>query len=261
MDKQKKKNGSLVVIVLFCVYLLLPLFLTFLYSVFTQWTSLVPQGFTLQFYVQLFTSEGFLLPLLRTVIISIVPVVLCTIAMLMAMYVVVVYHPRWEKYVQIACTIPYALQGIILAISVVSLYSGMPLPFSNRILMLTGTYCVLVLPYIYRGIRNSLNTINALQLIQAAQLLGAGKLQAYLRVVVPNIRSGITVSAMLGMAILFGDFVVVNIIGGSYYETAQMHLYKIMFRSGQLSSAVIVVLFAVTLIISGSVFFKRKGKK
>ena len=76
MDKQKKKNGSLVVIVLFCVYLLLPLFLTFLYSVFTQWTSLVPQGFTLQFYVQLFTSEGFLLPLLRTVIISIVPVVL-----------------------------------------------------------------------------------------------------------------------------------------------------------------------------------------
>lgn len=163
---------------------------------------------------------------------------------------------------EIVCTIPYALQGIILAISVLSLYSGLPLPFSNRILMLTGTYCVLVLPYIYRGIRNNLNAINALQLIQAAQLLGAGKLQAYLRIVVPNIRSGITVAAMLGMAILFGDFVVINIIGGSYYETVQIHLYKILFRSGQLSSAVIVVLFAVTLLISGSVFLKkRKGNE
>lgn len=262
MHEQKRGRGSLTVIVLLALYLLLPLLLTFLYSVFTQWTSLVPQGFTLQYYAELFTGAAFVIPLLRTVAISILPVLLCTAAMLMAMYVVVVYHPGWEKYVQVLCTIPYALQGIILAISVLSLYSGMPLPFSNRILMLTGTYCVLVLPYVYRGIRNSLDTINALQLIQAAQLLGAGKLQAYLKIVVPNIRSGIVVSAMLGMSILFGDFVVVNIIGGSYFETAQMYLYKILFRSGQLSSAVIVVLFAVTLLISGSVFFRsRKGKE
>lgn len=99
-------------------------------------------------------------------------------------------------------------------------------------------------------------------MIEAAELLGAGKLQAYLRVIVPNLRSGITVSALLGMAVLFGDFVVVNIIGGSYYETAQMHLYKILFRSGQLSSAVIVVLFAVTLLISGTVFYQTgKGNR
>ncbi|TWH55966.1 putative spermidine/putrescine transport system permease protein [Desulfitobacterium sp. LBE] len=260
MAEQKKGYSSLPVIWLFSLYLLLPLLLTFLYSVFTQWTNLVPQGFTLRYYGELFTDSGFLLSLLRTVVISILPVLLCIGAVLMAMYVVVIYHPEWGKYVEIICTIPYALQGIILAISVLSLYSGLPLPFSNRILMITGTYCVLVLPFIYRGIRNSLNAVNALQLIEAAQLLGAGRLQAYLKIVVPNILSGITVAAMLGMSILFGDFVVINVIGGSYYETAQMHLYKILFRSGQLSSALIVVLFVVTLLISGSVFLrKRKG--
>jgi len=262
MHKRKEKRGSLVIILLLSLYLLFPLFLTFLYSVFSQWTGLIPQGFTLKHYGEIFSDTAFVIPLLRTVIISILPVLLCSAAMLMAMYVVLVYHPGWEKYVQMVCTIPYALQGIILAISVLSLYSGMPLPFSDRIVMLTGTYCVLVLPYIYQGIRNSLNAVNALQLIQAAQLLGAGKLQAYLKIVVPNIRSGILVSSMLGISVLFGDFVVVNIIGGSYFQTAQIYLYKIMFRSGQMSSAVIVVLFAVTLVISGSVFLRnRKGKE
>lgn len=126
-----------------------------LYSAFTQWTELLPQGFTLRYYAEVFADTAFLVSVLRTVAISILPVLISILAMLLVMYVVVVYHPGWEGVVQVLCTIPYALQGIILAISVLSLYSGLPLPFSNRILMLTGTYCVLVLPYVYRGIRNS----------------------------------------------------------------------------------------------------------
>ncbi|MFV0412247.1 MAG: ABC transporter permease [Oscillospiraceae bacterium] len=262
MRKTKPGFGSALIIALVSVYLVLPLLLTFVYSLFTEWTNLVPTGFTLGFYAQILSDRSFLLALLRTMVISVVPVLVCLAAVLLAMYVIVVYHPEWEKYMQVLCTIPYALQGIILAISILSLYSGAPQPFSNRFFLLTGTYCVVVLPYMYRGIRNSLNTLNAPQLIQAAQLLGASRIQAYWRVVVPNIRKGVVVSALLGMALLFGDFAIVNTIGGSYYETAQMHLYRILFRSGQLSSAVILVLFFATLVLSGIVFWlNRKGKE
>ena len=83
------------------------------------------------------------------------------------MYVVVVHHPKWQKAMQIVYTVPYSLQGVILAISILALYSGLPLPFSDRIAMLVCTYCVLILPYTYRGIQNSLNAINARQLIEA----------------------------------------------------------------------------------------------
>ncbi len=260
-NKAKTRISSRVIIVLICVYLLVPLLLTFIYSLFKQWNDVLPNGFTLEYYAEIFTDSGFLLPLVRSVVISFVPVAICTLVMLLAMYVVTVHHPRWRKGLQILCTIPYALQGIILAISVLSLYAGAPLPFSNRIVMLVGTYCVMILPYVYRGIQNSLDTINARQLIEAAELMGMGKLGAYFRVIVPNIIKGIKVAMLLSVAILFGDFVIVNIIGGSYYQTAQMYLYKIMFRSGQLSSAVIVVLFAVTLVISGSVLFKKAKSK
>jgi putative spermidine/putrescine transport system permease protein len=261
MNGERTSPGSRVVILLICLYLTLPLLLTFLYSLFRQWNDVIPQGFTLEYYAQVFTDHGFLLPLLRTVVISFLPVGISTVIVLCAVYVTSIAQPKLRKIMQALCTVPYALQGIILAISVLSLYAGAPLPFSNRILMLTGTYCVVILPYIYRGIENNLLSVNAKQLIESAQLLGLSPFRAYFRVVAPNIVKGIKVSAMLSVALLFGDFVIVNILGGSYFQTAQMYLYKQMFQSGQLSSAIIVILLAVTIIISGSFFFNNKRSK
>ena len=261
MKSNGKQKLNLAVMIGVAAYLVLPLGLTFFYSIFQQWTGILPTGLTLRYYGELLRDPGFYMPIMRTLFISTGPVLLCSLLTILAMYVIVVHHPKWQKYMQIVCTVPYSLQGVILAISVLALYCGLPLPFSDRIAMLVCTYCVLILPYIYRGIQNSLNAINARQLIEAAQLLGCSPLAAYLRVVVPNLISGITVSAMLSVSLLFGDFVVVNIIGGSYYQTAQMYLYKMMFRSGQQTSAMIVILFALTLMISASVLVMQQKKK
>jgi putative spermidine/putrescine transport system permease protein len=253
----KKSKTAKPVIILICLYLIVPLALTFLYSVFAEWNEVLPRGLTFSYYGQILFDPDFWTSILRSIIISVLPIFVSTLAVLLAMYVVVVYVPRADKYMQIICTIPYAVQGIVLAISVLALYADAPGFLSNRILMLTATYSVVVLPYIYQGIRNSLNAVNASRLIEAAQMLGAGKLYSFFRVVVPNIFSGITISAMLAMSIIFGDFVVINIVGGNYFETAQIYMYRAMFMSGQLTSAIIVILFLVTLAISLFVFFYR----
>jgi len=123
------------------------------------------------------------------------------------------------------------------------------------------TYCIVILPYIYRGLKNSLDSINANRLIEAAQMLGATKFYAFFAVVVPNIISGISIVAMLSISIVFGDFAIVNIVGGSYYQTAQMYLYKKLFVSGQASSVIIVVMFGLTLILSAVVNLLNKRWK
>src|SRR5699024_11731256 len=56
---------------------------------------------------------------------------------------------------------------------------------------------------VYQGIRNNLNGVGAPRLIEAAQMLGASKFYAFFRVVIPNIMSGVTISVMLAMAIVF----------------------------------------------------------
>ena len=241
----KSKSGGKFVIALIIAYLLLPLALTLIYSLFTEWMDILPSGFTLRYYAEIFADPIFWASLARTVVISFIPVFITAVVLLLAMYAVVLYMPALDKYLQIICTIPYAIQGVILPVSVLSLYAGAPAPFSNRIVMLVLTYCVVILPYMYQGIKNSLVSVDAARLVEAAEMLGADNCML----------SGVVIASMLSIALIFGDFVIVNTIGGSYYSTAQMYLLKKMFISGQLTSAVIMVLFVVTLLISAAVFF------
>lgn len=254
----KKKKSSAVWIAGISFYLLLPLVLTFFYSLFQQWQDILPDGFTLQYYSQLFSDGRFLGALGRTLVISVLPVLVCTAVVLLAMFAVVVHFSKLDRVLQVLCMLPYAIQGVILAVSVLSLYVDAPEPFSDRIVMLTGAYCIMILPYIYQSIKNSLSAVNAPRLMEAAEILGAGRFHAFFRVIVPNIAAGILISMMLSLSIIFGDFIIVNTIGGSYYETAQMYLYKQLSVSGQYSSAMIVVLFVVTMLISAAITGLRR---
>lgn len=103
--------------------------------------------------------------------------------------------------------------------------------------------------------------MSAPRLLEAAQMLGAGKFYAFWRIILPNITNGIMVSVMLAMSIVFGDFVIINTLAGNYFPTGQMYLYSAMRQSGQKASAVIVILFIITLAISLVGFGLQKSKK
>lgn len=255
MHKVKSAKPIMLII---AVYLLTPLLSTFIYSISTEWTEILPTGFTLRHYQTLFSDQEFWLSLSRTIIISIVPVLLTTIMLLMAMYVAVVYVPQFDKLLNILCTIPYAIQGVILPVSVISLYTSAPGLLSNRVLLLVCTYCIVILPYMYQGIKNSLATVDTVRIIEAAEMLGVSKFYAFFRIIVPHISKSVLLSSLLAVAIIFGDFVIVNTIAGNYFTTAQVYLYRYRSVSGQMTSSIIVVLFLVTLLISMIALKKEK---
>lgn len=254
----KSKKANIISMWIISLYLFIPLFLTFIYSLFTEWMDLLPTGFTFKYYIQLFSDVSFWQALLRTILISIIPIVITAGILFLAMYVIVVYHPKLDKYLSILCTIPYAVQGIILPISIISLYSSAPGFLSNRVVLLIFAYCIVILPYMYQGIKNSLNGIETRRILEAAQLLGASSFYAFFRIIIPSVIQAILISSLLSISIIFGDFVVVNTIAGNYCTTVQVYLYRNMFKSGQFVSSIIVVLFLVTFIISKITFSPRK---
>lgn len=261
MKSNGKKSGSMIILLIIGIYLLVPLLLTFVYSMFTEWITIFPKGFTLSAYIDLFQDSYFWQCIGRTLMISVIPILICTITVLLAMYVIIVYLPGLNTVMKTICTIPYAVQGVILPISVLGLYVNAPEPFSNRVFMLVSTYCIVVLPYIYQGVRNNLDAVHAPRLLEAAQMLGAGKFYSFWKIILPNIVNGVMVSAMLALSVVFGDFVIINTLAGNYFPTGQMYLYAVMKQSGQKASAVIVMLFVVTLLISLAVFGLQKNHR
>ena len=235
------------------LYLLIPFAVTLVYSLFVEWTDILPSGFTLRNYVELFSNTTFWRSIGRTLILCIVSVIITIVLILAAMYVVVAVNRKLAGVMQFLCMIPYALQGVILSIGIISLYTGTGTILSNRLFMLFGAYTILVLPYIYQGIRNALNSIDAEMLIQAAEMLGCGRFRAYVQVVLPNILSGILVSSLLAESIIFGDFVLANNIAGTNYQNIQVFLQANMDVSSGLSSAIVVVIFVVVALVTAVV--------
>lgn len=260
---RKRNIGSIIIMLLVLVYLLIPLVVTIIYSMFSKWTGIVPRGFTLSVYAELFKDREFLISLGRTVVICIIPILLTILIVLLALFVTAIYFPKLEKYVQIICMIPYTIQGVILSVSILSLYVANKTILGNRIIMLIGAYCIIILPYIYQGIRNGMRAVNMPVLIEAAEMLGASKIYAFFRVIVPNIISAVVVSSLLAVGIIFGDYVLDRNLAGSMFPNVQIYLYQAMKSDAMKSSAVFCVIMAVTFLIAAIVLFlqSREGKQ
>lgn len=259
----KKKNiGAPLIIILVLIYLLIPLVVSIIYSLFANWTGLVPVGFTVKNYVDLFTDSNFLGCLGRTVIICIFPIVATILMVLLALFVTTIYFPKLEKYVQIICMIPYTIQGVILSVSILSLYVGSSTFLNNRLVMLFGAYCIIILPYIYQGIKNGMNAVNMPMLLEAAEILGASKIYAFFKVIVPNILSAIIVSSLLAVGIIFGDYVLIRNLAGSSFPNLQIFLYQTMKSDSMKASAVFVVIMMLTFLITAVVLYlkSREGR-
>ncbi len=251
--KKKSKKSAVLVMILIMIWLILPLLATIIYSLFEDWTGIIPKGFTLSNYAKIFSDAGFLTSMYQTVIICVIPIVITVVIMLFALFAVTVYYPRLEKYVQILCMIPYTIQGVILSVSILALYARSGAVFGNRMVMLIGAYCIIILPHIYNGIRNGMRAINMTMLLEAAEMLGESKLKAFFKIIVPNIISGITVSSLLAVSLLFGDYVIIRNLSSTNVNNMQKFLYQSMKRSSTEASAVFVVIMLITFLITAIV--------
>lgn len=57
--KKKTSLAAKIVLILIAIYLVTPFLATFVYSLFTEWTGVLPRGFTLRNYQELFADTDF----------------------------------------------------------------------------------------------------------------------------------------------------------------------------------------------------------
>ncbi|MEB3102187.1 ABC transporter permease [Ferviditalea candida] len=238
--------------VLLMIYLLSPLAATLLYSLAGEWqTTVLPEYWTLHWFADMLQDPRFTGALLRTLLVCTVTVVLSMLVMLPTIFIVTVYFPRFERLLNALVLLPYAIPPVVAAVGLIKIYSSGPIVISGTVWILIGGYFVSILPYMYQGIRNSLRTIHAVELLDAAELLGASKIQAFRHVVFPNILPGIMVSMLLSFSVLFGEFVLANLLVGGHFPTIQIYLYQRLSESGHLASAIAITYFIVVLLVSG----------
>ncbi|WP_144555489.1 ABC transporter permease [Bacillus sp. X1(2014)] len=251
-----------VIVGILVLYLLIPLVGTFLFSIAGKWDhSILPESYTIHWYSDLFQDTRFYDAIERTLFLIVVTVGLSVLIMLPTIFIVTVYFSKWEGLLQAIAMLPYGIPPIVGAVGLIKLYSNGPFQISGTPWILIGAYFITILPFMYQGIRNSLRTLNAIQLVDAAELLGASKFQAFRTVVLPNIMSGILVSTLLSVALLFGEFAFANLLVGGRFETIQIYLADKLNSSGHLTSAIVITYYLLILFLTATVLklsFKKE---
>lgn len=241
-------------------YLLLSVLATMLYAFATKWNkSILPEGLTLKWLATLFRDTDFIQAFGRSVLLAGGAVSIALLVIVPAIFVIVLYFPKYEKWIQMAVVMVYSFPGIILAVGLIRVYSKIGIPM---IFVVLGAYVVGILPYIYQGTRNSLRNIDARQLLDAAQLLGASKRQAFTKILLPTVYPGLFAGALLSFSVLFGEFVLINLVVGSRFETVQIYLMKKLSTSGHIASAVVfiyLVLMGLLTFVIAIVTKRSKG--
>ncbi len=257
--KKKGKAGPRTIVIILMVYLFLPFVITGLYSLATNWSNTVlPEGYTLKFYHDMFTSTRFWSAIGRSVGVSAVAVALAILVMTPLTFAIAAFTPKLERLMKALTLMPYAIPGVINATALLSTYGGTSIPMVG---VLTGAYFVLILPLIYSGINNAMHAIDIVPITEAARVLGASTWTTFLRVIVPNIAPGILVSTLLSFSTLFGEFVIANLVVGGTFETVQIYLYLVMKQTGHLSSAIVIIYVFILAVISAILMKLTGGKK
>lgn len=230
------------------LYLLIPLVATLIYSFSSGWTTTVlPEGLTFKWYIQLFQDANFYRAMLRTILLAAIGTIGSVLLVVPTVFVIYVYHPRWMWLLDVLVIASFCVPAVISAMSLMSAYSGLGVPM---LLFVIGSYVIGGFPMIQLGVRNSLRAINTRTLMESAEILGASKFEAFRKIILPNIRNGIIASALFRFSTLFGEFGTLNLLVGGAFPNIQIFLRQNMTKSGHYTSAIVISYFVIVTVMT-----------
>lgn len=233
--------------VLFGLFFMFPLYAMADFST----RNLLKGGRTLQAWKNLVQDEA----LYQAIVISLLLAVFTVVAMLLILVPTMIWvrlRAPWAKgLVEFLCLLPLTIPALVVVVGLRNVYLWVTYFFGESALTLTFVYVVLVLPFAYRAIDAALAAIDLKTLAEAARSLGAGWTTTILRVIVPNIWSGILSAAFISIAVVLGEYTIASLTG---YQTLQVQIVAIGKSDGPTSVAaslaVLLFGFALLLILS-----------
>ena len=239
------------VIGVFVAFMTVPVVATALFSVATRWDrTLWPEGLTLNWWIKVASRSAFTDTLLNSFWVAMTSMLVSLIIVVPAAYLAQTRLPHAKPWLEFLSIVPFSLPGVVLALGLIRLYSKLPLPLINTPNILIAAYVIVTLPFMYRAVMNTLESVDTRLLVEAAQSLGANPLQVLGWVIVPNIASGIVNGSLLVLSAVFSEFVLANLLIGTRLKTFPIYLVEFTRSDARQASALALMSFVIAWIIS-----------
>jgi putative spermidine/putrescine transport system permease protein len=246
------------------VFLALPIAATMLYSLATVWRGRAfPDGYTFSWWVNAFSEPRIVSALLRSTWLAVITVVVVAAVVLPALYWGHVRNARIRTVMQLCALLPFALPFVVLAYGIKRLAGASELtqPWESSALLVVLGHVALAFPFFLWPVDGAMSAAGVRQLSEAAETSGASPLSTLVRVVIPNIRTGILTGAILTFATSFGEYSIARVITGSSFETLPVwQVAALQDTRGNPNGVAVMAIFTFLLMFIVSVLIARTGK-
>ncbi|MFW2589521.1 ABC transporter permease [Sagittula sp. SSi028] len=191
----------------------------------TSYLAFPPQGFTLDWYLKVFTIDSFRASFALSMALAVFGTLAALLMGVPAAYALNRYDLPGAETLRTIVAAPIIVPGIIVGLALLR-YVVVPTGVTVT-LALFMAHTALVLPYAVRVVSSSMHNLRA-DMEEAAVLLGCTRLQAFVKVVLPNIRGGVLAAFILGFVTSFNQVPVSLFLSGPGVRTLPIDMLAYM---------------------------------
>ena len=266
-----KKYASRIYLCLVFAILYIPILTLILFSFNNTESTANFTGFSLEWYIKLFSDENAFIALRNTLILAVSSSLLSTLIGTAAAEGIYRMKSKWMKNaVNSVTNIPMMNPDIVTGVSfmlffaaVVALLNIDDYDSIGFVAMLIAhtTFC---LPYVILSILPRINELGE-SLTEAALDLGCTPVQAFFKVKLPNIMPGVLSGLVMAFTLSLDDFVISYFVSPSNFQTLPLLIYSMTKKTVKpdmyaLSTIIIITVFTL-LIISNVMEAKKENAK
>ncbi len=254
----KHKTLKNLIIALILIFLYLPIIILVLYSFNTSKMNVLFEGFTLDWYKNLFNNRTLLEAFTNTFIIAITSTITSTVLGTIGAIGLYKYNFKFKSFINLLLYIPIVIPEIVLGISLLSVYTLTKLELGMFTLILS--HISFSIPFVIVSVRStfskSLDTYE-----EAAKDLGADDIKTFFKITLPQIMPGVISGATLAFTLSLDDVVISYFTAGPGSNTLPLQIYS-MIKTGISPdvNALTTLMLLVTMIILFSLTFIQ-GRK
>lgn len=269
----KKKTSPLSKVYMAIIFLFLyaPIIVMMVFSFNASSSTYQMDGFSTYWWKEMFSNNAAMDALKNTVILAVVTSAVSTLlGVLAAVGLFNSKNKLYKRSMMTATNIPMMNPEIVTGISMMLLFvfAGTLIDFTEvlgfwTILIAHVTFC---LPYVILNVMPKLRQFD-MNVYEAAVDLGCKPFTAFIKVVLPEIMSGIITGCVMSFTLSLDDFIISYFTNGPSFQTLPIYIFSLtkkrvkpdMFALSTLMFAVILVLLVLMNVAQSRA--DRKGEK
>ena len=261
-DKMTRKNGSLSVVYACLVYifLYLPIAVVIAFSFNTSRMNIVFEGFTLEWYVSMWSNTLLMAAFKNTIIVAFVSTLISTVLGTLCAVGLNRFEFKLKGLISSSLYIPIVIPELVFAIAMLILFSSLNITMNMVTLIIS--HVTFSLPFVVITVRSRMAGFDK-SVEEAARDLGANEFRTFFRVTLPMIAPGVMSGAMLALTLSLDDVVVSFFTAGVESQTLPLRILSMVKKgiSPDVNALSTLLIIGSVLLLVGTTVIQNRIEK